>query len=111
MQVAGRKGKRRTWQGNVRRREVLRNTKVGAGVKVQASAVSLRVFGGAKEGDGTEGGVWGMLGSLLASGRDRGPDGEIEKMREMGSLIMKGREMGAWEEEDDGGRWVLGDVR
>ena len=28
-----------------------------------------------------------------ASGRDGGRDGEIEKMREMGSVMLKGREM------------------
>ena len=50
-------------------KEVLWNTKVGAGVEVRASPMSLRASGGAEEGDEAEDGVWGVLHADVWFGR------------------------------------------
>ena len=49
--------------------EALGHTKVGVGVEVRASTVSLRSSGGAEEGDEAEDGVWGVLRADVWCGR------------------------------------------
>ena len=49
----------------------------------------LRAFGGAEEGDGAEGGVWGVLGLLRASGMRLGEiEGEMVRWRRCARWVL-----------------------
>ena len=79
--------------------EVLWHTKMGAGVVVRASAVSLSASGGAEEGDEAEDGVW----EVWDLRRDVNERGDVMGLRRR-RADQRGRENGKRETE----RWGRG---